>query len=71
MAEQVEEPSVRPSDPWGGPKILTKKRNGAYTWQVIAGSAALGLVVAAGAVLAAGSLGQRSAYGRAGTRSRR
>ncbi|MGV9524060.1 D-alanyl-D-alanine carboxypeptidase/D-alanyl-D-alanine endopeptidase [Streptomyces griseus] len=63
MAEQVEEPSVRPSDPWGGPKILTKKRNGAYTWQVIAGSATLGLVVAAGAVLAAGPWdnGQRKA----------
>ncbi|MFF2863990.1 D-alanyl-D-alanine carboxypeptidase/D-alanyl-D-alanine-endopeptidase [Streptomyces rubiginosohelvolus] len=54
---------MRPSDPWGGPKILTKKRNGAYTWQVIAGSAALGLVVATGAVLAAGPWdnGQRKA----------
>ncbi|MEV8006990.1 D-alanyl-D-alanine carboxypeptidase/D-alanyl-D-alanine endopeptidase [Streptomyces parvus] len=54
---------MRPSDPWGGPKILTKKRNGTYTWQVIAGSAALGLVVAAGAVLAAGPWdnGQRKA----------
>ncbi|MFB8144240.1 D-alanyl-D-alanine carboxypeptidase/D-alanyl-D-alanine endopeptidase [Streptomyces parvus] len=54
---------MRPSDPWGGPKILTKKRNGAYTWQVIAGSATLGLVVAAGAVLAAGPWdnGQRKA----------
>lgn len=54
---------MRPSDPWGGPKILTKKRNGSYTWQVIAGSATLGLVVAAGAVLAAGPWdnGQRKA----------
>ncbi|ALU94565.1 MULTISPECIES: D-alanyl-D-alanine carboxypeptidase/D-alanyl-D-alanine endopeptidase [Streptomyces] len=54
---------MRPSDPWGGPKILTKKRNGAYTWQVIAGSATLGLVVATGAVLAAGPWdnGQRKA----------
>lgn len=52
---------MRPSDPWGGPKILTKKRNGAYTWQVIAGSATLGLVVATGAVLAMRPLGQRSA----------
>ncbi|MFD7747032.1 D-alanyl-D-alanine carboxypeptidase/D-alanyl-D-alanine-endopeptidase [Streptomyces sp. NPDC059698] len=63
MAEQVEEPSVRPSDPWGGPKILTRKRNGSSTWQVIAGSATLGLAVAAGAVLAAGPWdnGQRKA----------
>ncbi|MDX3737853.1 D-alanyl-D-alanine carboxypeptidase/D-alanyl-D-alanine-endopeptidase [Streptomyces sp. ID01-15D] len=54
---------MRPSDRWGGPKILTKKRNGAYTWQVIAGSATLGLVVATGAVLAAGPWdnGQRKA----------
>ncbi|WGP14525.1 D-alanyl-D-alanine carboxypeptidase/D-alanyl-D-alanine-endopeptidase [Streptomyces sp. SH5] len=54
---------MRPSDPWGWPKILTKKRNGAYTWQVIAGSATLGLVVSAGAVLAAGPWdnGQRKA----------
>ncbi|MFI1191132.1 D-alanyl-D-alanine carboxypeptidase/D-alanyl-D-alanine-endopeptidase [Streptomyces californicus] len=63
MAEQVEEPSVRPSDPWRGPKILTTRRNGASTWQVIAGSATLGLAVAAGAVLAAGPWdnGQRKA----------
>ncbi|MEU9710684.1 D-alanyl-D-alanine carboxypeptidase/D-alanyl-D-alanine-endopeptidase [Streptomyces sp. NPDC047967] len=54
---------MRPSDPRGGPKILTRKRSGAYTWQVIAGSAALGLVVAVGAVLAAGPWdnGQRKA----------
>ncbi|MEV0141287.1 MULTISPECIES: D-alanyl-D-alanine carboxypeptidase/D-alanyl-D-alanine endopeptidase [Streptomyces] len=54
---------MRPSDRWGGPKILTKKRNGAYTWQVIAGSATLGLAVATGAVLAAGPWdnGQRKA----------
>ncbi|MFH8884891.1 D-alanyl-D-alanine carboxypeptidase/D-alanyl-D-alanine-endopeptidase [Streptomyces californicus] len=63
MAEQVEEPSVRPSDPWRGPKFLTTKRNGSHTWQVIAGSATLGLAVAAGAVLAAGPWdnGQRKA----------
>ncbi|MFF5774829.1 D-alanyl-D-alanine carboxypeptidase/D-alanyl-D-alanine-endopeptidase [Streptomyces californicus] len=63
MAEQVEEPSVRPSDPWRGPKFLTAKHNGSHTWQVIAGSATLGLAVAAGAVLAAGPWdnGQRKA----------
>ncbi|MFF5881150.1 D-alanyl-D-alanine carboxypeptidase/D-alanyl-D-alanine-endopeptidase [Streptomyces californicus] len=63
MAEQVEEPSVRPSDPWRGPKFLTTKHNGSHTWQVIAGSATLGLAVAAGAVLAAGPWdnGQRKA----------
>ncbi|MGW4362054.1 D-alanyl-D-alanine carboxypeptidase/D-alanyl-D-alanine endopeptidase [Streptomyces californicus] len=62
MAEQVEEPSVRPSDPWRGPKFLTT-HNGSHTWQVIAGSATLGLAVAAGAVLAAGPWdnGQRKA----------
>ncbi|WP_206336600.1 D-alanyl-D-alanine carboxypeptidase/D-alanyl-D-alanine-endopeptidase [Streptomyces violaceoruber] len=63
MAEQVEEPSVRPSDPWRGPKFLTTKHNGSHTWQVIAGSVTLGLAVAAGAVLAAGPWdnGQRKA----------
>ncbi|MEU5449615.1 MULTISPECIES: D-alanyl-D-alanine carboxypeptidase/D-alanyl-D-alanine-endopeptidase [Streptomyces] len=63
MAEQVEEPSVRSSDPWRGPKFLTTKHNGSHTWQVIAGSATLGLAVAAGAVLAAGPWdnGQRKA----------
>ncbi|MDQ0985225.1 D-alanyl-D-alanine carboxypeptidase/D-alanyl-D-alanine-endopeptidase [Streptomyces sp. V2I9] len=63
MAEQVEEPAVRPSDPRGGPKVLMRKRDGSYTWQVIAGSATLGLAVAAGAVLAAGPWdnGQRKA----------
>ncbi|MFI1933177.1 D-alanyl-D-alanine carboxypeptidase/D-alanyl-D-alanine-endopeptidase [Streptomyces sp. NPDC020330] len=54
---------MRPSDRWGGLKVLKNRHNGAYTWQVVAGSAALGLVVAAGAVLAAGPWdnGQRKA----------
>ncbi len=54
---------MRPSDPWRGPKFLTAKHNGSHTWQVIAGSATLGLAVAAGAVLAAGPWdnGQRKA----------
>ncbi|MFD3751710.1 D-alanyl-D-alanine carboxypeptidase/D-alanyl-D-alanine-endopeptidase [Streptomyces cyaneofuscatus] len=63
MAEPVEEPSNRPSDPWGRVKNLKSKRNGSNTWQVVAGSAVLGLVVATGAVLAAGPWdnGQRKA----------
>ncbi|MEW1762181.1 D-alanyl-D-alanine carboxypeptidase/D-alanyl-D-alanine-endopeptidase [Streptomyces cyaneofuscatus] len=63
MAEPVEEPSNRPSDPWGRIKNLKSKRNGSNTWQVVAGSAVLGLVVATGAVLAAGPWdnGQRKA----------
>ncbi|PCG82562.1 D-alanyl-D-alanine carboxypeptidase/D-alanyl-D-alanine-endopeptidase [Streptomyces sp. WZ.A104] len=63
MAEPVERPSNRPSDPWGRLKSLTNRRNGSHTWQVIAGSATLGLVVAAGAALAAGPWdnGQRKA----------
>ncbi|MER7699947.1 D-alanyl-D-alanine carboxypeptidase/D-alanyl-D-alanine-endopeptidase [Streptomyces sp. NPDC096095] len=54
---------MRPSDPSGGPKSPKSRRTGPYTWQVIAGSATLGLVVAAGAVLAAGpwDRGQRKA----------
>lgn len=54
---------MRPSDPWGRLKVLKNRHNGSYTWQVIAGSATLGLVVAAGAVLAAGPWdnGQRKA----------
>lgn len=54
---------MRPSDPWGRLKIRKSGRNGPYTWQLIAGSATLGLVVAAGAVLAAGPWdnGQRKA----------
>lgn len=52
---------MRPSDPWGRLKVLKNRHNGSYTWQVIAGSATLGLVVAAGAVLAMRPLGQRSA----------
>ncbi|KOU08508.1 D-alanyl-D-alanine carboxypeptidase [Streptomyces sp. MMG1522] len=42
---------------------MTTKHNGSHTWQVIAGSATLGLAVAAGAVLAAGPWdnGQRKA----------
>ncbi|MFE2292055.1 D-alanyl-D-alanine carboxypeptidase/D-alanyl-D-alanine-endopeptidase [Streptomyces sp. NPDC059452] len=63
MAEPVEEPSNRPSDPWGRIRNLTRKRNGSPTWQLVAGSAVLGLVVATGAVLAAGPWdnGQRKA----------
>ncbi|MEV1048954.1 D-alanyl-D-alanine carboxypeptidase/D-alanyl-D-alanine-endopeptidase [Streptomyces sp. NPDC049916] len=63
MAEPVEEPSKRPSDPWGGLKRLTKGRDGSQPWRLVAGSAALGLVVATGAVLAAGPWdnGQRKA----------
>jgi len=63
VAEPVEEPSNRPSDPWGRIKNLKSKRNGSNTWQVVAGSAALGLVVATGAVFAAGPWdnGQRKA----------
>ncbi|MFJ6611716.1 D-alanyl-D-alanine carboxypeptidase/D-alanyl-D-alanine-endopeptidase [Streptomyces sp. NPDC091289] len=54
---------MRPSDPWGRLKVLKNRHNGSYTWQVIAGSATLGLVVATGAVLAAGPWdnGQRKA----------
>ncbi|MET9927954.1 MULTISPECIES: D-alanyl-D-alanine carboxypeptidase/D-alanyl-D-alanine-endopeptidase [unclassified Streptomyces] len=63
MAEPVEEPSNRPSDPWGRIRNLKSKRNGSDTWLVVAGSAVLGLVVATGAVLAAGPWdnGQRKA----------
>jgi len=63
VAEPVEEPSNRPSDPGGRIKNLKSKRNGSNTWQVVAGSAVLGLVVATGAVLAAGPWdnGQRKA----------
>lgn len=59
----MEEPSNRPSGPWGRIKNLKSKRNGSNTWQVVAGSAVLGLVVATGAVLAAGPWdnGQRKA----------
>ncbi len=59
----MEEPSNRPSDPWGRIKNPKSKRNGSNTWQVVAGSAVLGLVVATGAVLAAGPWdnGQRKA----------
>ncbi|WP_103530879.1 D-alanyl-D-alanine carboxypeptidase/D-alanyl-D-alanine-endopeptidase [Streptomyces sp. SM11] len=54
---------MRPSDPWGRLKARKSGRNGSCTWQLIAGSATLGLVVAAGAVLAAGPWdnGQRKA----------
>ncbi|MFI1227089.1 MULTISPECIES: D-alanyl-D-alanine carboxypeptidase/D-alanyl-D-alanine-endopeptidase [unclassified Streptomyces] len=54
---------MRPSDPWGRLKILKGGPHGLHTWQVIAGSATLGLVVAAGAVLATGPWdnGQRKA----------
>ncbi|MEW1615388.1 MULTISPECIES: D-alanyl-D-alanine carboxypeptidase/D-alanyl-D-alanine-endopeptidase [unclassified Streptomyces] len=63
MAEPVERPSNRPSGPWGRLKDLKSKRSGSDTWQVVAGSAVLGLVVATGAVLAAGPWdnGQRKA----------
>jgi D-alanyl-D-alanine carboxypeptidase/D-alanyl-D-alanine-endopeptidase (penicillin-binding protein 4) len=54
---------MHPSDPWGRLKVRTSGRNGPYTWQLIAGSATLGLIVAAGAVVAAGPWdnGQRKA----------
>ncbi|MEW2066394.1 D-alanyl-D-alanine carboxypeptidase/D-alanyl-D-alanine-endopeptidase [Streptomyces sp. NPDC007346] len=63
MAEPVERPSNRPSGPWGRLKDLKSRRNRSNPWQAVAGSAVLGLVVATGAVLAAGPWdnGQRKA----------
>ncbi len=59
----MERPSNRPSDPWGRIRNPKRGRNGSPTWQVVAGSAVLGLVVATGAVFAAGPWdnGQRKA----------
>ncbi|MEI7030531.1 D-alanyl-D-alanine carboxypeptidase/D-alanyl-D-alanine-endopeptidase [Streptomyces pratensis] len=63
MAEPVGRPSDRASDPGDRQQVPKNTHNGSHTWQVIAGSAVLGLVVAAGAVLAAGPWdnGQRKA----------
>ncbi|WP_432105180.1 D-alanyl-D-alanine carboxypeptidase/D-alanyl-D-alanine endopeptidase [Streptomyces sp. bgisy091] len=65
MAEPVERPTDEPLNRWGGwktPKYL-KRGSGADDLRLVAGSAVLGLVVAAGAVLAAGpwDSGQRKA----------
>ncbi|MFE9722438.1 D-alanyl-D-alanine carboxypeptidase/D-alanyl-D-alanine-endopeptidase [Streptomyces sp. NPDC005794] len=65
MAEPVERPTDEPLNRWGGwkaPKYL-KRGNGRDDLRLVAGSAVLGLVVAAGAVLAAGpwDSGQRKA----------
>lgn len=68
MAEPVKRPSIRPLNKWVGRKDTkdVKRRNRSKqpnNWQVVAGSAVLGLVVAAAAVLAAGpwDSGQRKA----------
>lgn len=63
MAEPVDEPSKEPSDPWGKLKGLAGKPALPGNWRLVAGSAVLGLVVAAGAVFAAGPWdnGQRTA----------
>ncbi|WP_327177169.1 D-alanyl-D-alanine carboxypeptidase/D-alanyl-D-alanine-endopeptidase [Streptomyces sp. NBC_01335] len=63
MAEPVDEPSKEPSDPWGKLKGLAGKPALPDNWRLVAGSAVLGLVVAAGAVFAAGPWdnGQRTA----------
>ncbi|WTK45421.1 D-alanyl-D-alanine carboxypeptidase/D-alanyl-D-alanine-endopeptidase [Streptomyces sp. NBC_01520] len=65
VAEPVERPTDEPLNRWGkwkDPKYL-KRATGSKDWQLAAGSAVLGLVVAAGAVLAAGpwDSGQRKA----------
>ncbi|MER5554209.1 D-alanyl-D-alanine carboxypeptidase/D-alanyl-D-alanine-endopeptidase [Streptomyces sp. NPDC002793] len=65
MAEPVERPTDEPLNRWGrwkAPKYL-KRGNGRDDLRLVAGSAVLGLVVAAGAVLAAGpwDTGQRKA----------
>ncbi|MEU1088572.1 D-alanyl-D-alanine carboxypeptidase/D-alanyl-D-alanine-endopeptidase [Streptomyces sp. NPDC005892] len=63
MAEPVDEPSKEPSDPWGKLKGLAGKPALPGNWRLVAGSVVLGLVVAAGAVFAAGPWdnGQRKA----------
>ncbi|MCX4676290.1 D-alanyl-D-alanine carboxypeptidase/D-alanyl-D-alanine-endopeptidase [Streptomyces sp. NBC_01433] len=70
MAEPVERPSIQPLNKWGRLKDTLKdklkdpKRTlGSDNWPLVAGSAVLGLVVAAGAVIAAGpwDSGQRKA----------
>ncbi|MFE6039521.1 D-alanyl-D-alanine carboxypeptidase/D-alanyl-D-alanine-endopeptidase [Streptomyces sp. NPDC056452] len=65
MAEPVERPSNEPLNRWGKWKEskYLKRGTGPNDWRFVAGSAVLGLVVAAGAVLAAGpwDSGQRKA----------
>ncbi|MDX3062131.1 D-alanyl-D-alanine carboxypeptidase, partial [Streptomyces sp. ND04-05B] len=65
MAEPVERPTDEPLNRWGKWKDskYLKRAGGSRDWQLAAGSAVLGLVVAAGAVLAAGpwDSGQRKA----------
>ncbi|WP_327268740.1 D-alanyl-D-alanine carboxypeptidase/D-alanyl-D-alanine-endopeptidase [Streptomyces sp. NBC_01218] len=63
MAEPVDGPSKEPSAPWGKLKGLAGKPALPDNWRLVAGSAVLGLVVAAGAVFAAGPWdnGQRTA----------
>ncbi|MGQ4408103.1 D-alanyl-D-alanine carboxypeptidase/D-alanyl-D-alanine-endopeptidase [[Kitasatospora] papulosa] len=65
MAEPVQKPTEEPLSRWGGwkaPEYL-KRASGSGNRRLVAGSAVLGLVVAAGAVLAAGpwDTGQRKA----------
>ncbi|MGY3680778.1 D-alanyl-D-alanine carboxypeptidase/D-alanyl-D-alanine-endopeptidase (penicillin-binding protein 4) [Streptomyces sp. TE33382] len=66
----MERPSIKPLDKWGGLKDTLrdklrdpKKTFGSDNWPLVTGSALLGLVVAAGAVIAAGpwDSGQRKA----------
>ncbi|MCX4963887.1 D-alanyl-D-alanine carboxypeptidase/D-alanyl-D-alanine-endopeptidase [Streptomyces sp. NBC_00654] len=70
MADPVERPSIKPLNKWGGLKDTLKdklkdpkKTFGSDNWPLVTGSALLGLVVAAGAVIAAGpwDSGQRKA----------
>ncbi|MEU5660343.1 D-alanyl-D-alanine carboxypeptidase/D-alanyl-D-alanine-endopeptidase [Streptomyces sp. NPDC047737] len=65
MAEPVEKPTDEPLNRWGGWKAPTylKRGSGSQDLRLVAGSAVLGLVVAVGAVLAAGpwDSGQRKA----------
>ncbi|MGP3636837.1 D-alanyl-D-alanine carboxypeptidase/D-alanyl-D-alanine endopeptidase [Streptomyces sp. 24-1644] len=65
MAEPVERPSIRPSNMWDRLKDPKNRKRliGSGSRQLVAGSAVLGLLVAAGAVVAAGpwDSGQRKA----------
>ena len=65
MAEPVEEPSIRPLNMWDRLKDPENRKRlyGSKSRQLVAGSAVLGLVVATGAVIAAGpwDSGQRKA----------